>query len=360
MILNWTMCLGRRGLAWIAGEAYAPKVKGGFMGKAWDAWVPGPEVWRECLRVLKPGGHLLAFAGTRSMDLMCMAIRIAGLELRDAIGHAHDGGSAPLLSWVYGSGYPKAKGALKPAWEPIVLARKPFKGSEAANVAAHGTGVLNIEACRIPGESTTRVQGESEIGYYGGNFQPGLVTGSDAGRWPANVVLDGSETVVGMFPANAGAAAPVSGLEPGLASTGQVTGERARVPGAYHADSGSAARFFYSGKASRTDRHEGLEDPGHQFQHGTTLRKVENAPKAGNHHSTVKPTALMGWLCTLACPPGGLILDPFMGSGSTGKAAVRAGFDFVGIEKEPEYLEISRARINHALESIRGKQLELI
>ena len=201
--------------AWLAGEVYAPNGKG-FMGKSWDAWVPGPEVWLECLRVLKPGGHVLAFAGTRSMDLMSMALRLAGFELRDSIGYAHDGGGAPLMAWTFGSGFPKshdvskaidreagaerekkkiaystnvlAQGigvdrpwmleakkngyhevdgdtpstesarqwqgwgsALKPAWEPILLARKPLQGTIAQNVLAWGTGALNIDGCRVGG-----------------------------------------------------------------------------------------------------------------------------------------------------------------------------------------------------------------
>ena len=155
------------------------------------------------------------------------------------------------------------------------------------------------------------------------------------------------DEVVGLFPANAGASAPVKGTEASKASVGNVTGERERVPGAFHADSGSASRFFYCAKASRKDRNEGLQDPGPQFQHGTTLRKVENADTKGNTHPTVKPTDLMAYLCRLVTPPGGVVLDPFMGSGSTGKAAIREGFQFVGIEMDPEYLAIAEARIKH-------------
>ena len=153
--------------------------------------------------------------------------------------------------------------------------------------------------------------------------------------------------VLAAFPANAGAAAPVKGTEDSAASTGNVTGKRARVKGAFHGDSGSAARFFYCAKASRKDRNEGLQDPGPQFQHGATLRKVENTDTKGNNHPTVKPTDLMAYLCRLVTPPGGVVLDPFMGSGSTGKAAIREGFQFVGIEMDPEYLAIAEARIKH-------------
>lgn len=269
--------------AWLAGKPYVPKARGGFMDKTWDAWVPGPEVWRECLRVLKPGGHLLAFAGTRSMDLMTMAVRLAGFELRDSIGYAHDGGGAPVLAWVRGQGMPKSRNgpwggtALRPAWEPIILARRPLQGTTRDNWAAYGTGALNIPAC--------------------------LVNGT---RWPANVAHDG------------GAAADILG---------------------------PAARFFYCPKVSSAERHLGLEHPGHQFKQGTTLRMVEATATRGNNHPTVKPIALMAYLCRLVTPPGGTVLDPFLGSGSTGIAALREGFDFLGIERDPEYLAIAQARI---------------
>lgn len=325
-----------------------------FMGKKWDYDVPSIEIWGECLRVLKPGGYLLAFAGTRTQHRMAVRIEDAGFEIRD------------MIAWMYGSGFPKSHNgqwggtALKPSIEPITMARKPLIGTVAANWAEHGTGALNIDGCRISTtEDTARV---SNGAIRGGNFAGGasapcpIAGGHDEGRWPANLLHDGSDEVVALFPAKAGASAPVRGTESSAASTGNVTGQRERVAGAFHADTGSAARFFYCAKASRKDRNEGLEDPGPQFRRGTTLRDVENTETKGNHHPTVKPTDLMAYLCRLVTPPGGTVLDPFMGSGSTGKAAIREGLRFIGCELSPEYAEIARARIDH--ETQRAKNFQ--
>lgn len=333
-----------------------------FMGKKWDYDVPSVAIWAECLRVLKPGGHLLSFAGTRTQHRMAVNIEDAGFEIRDMVSFLYDTsetaqtlieslspeqlklldatfGRDGMLAWTYGSGFPKSHNldgewhgwgtALKPALEPITVARKPFKGTVAANVRAHGPGALNIAGCRVGGED---------------------------GRWPANVCHDGSAAVVALFPAQAGAAAPVKGTESSPASRGNVTGKRARVAGAFHQDSGSAARFFYCGKASRKDRHEGMEDPGPQFKHGTTLRQVENTATKGNTHPTVKPVELMRWLVRLITPPGGVVLDPFMGSGSTGKAAILEGFGFIGIEMESDYYKIAEKRIGTAMAPIQDQQ----
>ncbi len=431
--------------AWISGEPYKPKGKG-FMGKTWDAWVPGPEVWRECLRVLKPGGHILVFAGTRSMDLMSMAIRLAGFELRDSIGYANDGGGAPLLAWTYGSGFPKsmdvskaidrAAGAereviaaggrsaarpvveeqsggkayrlsgdasitapatdaarqwqgwgtsLKPAFEPVILARKPLAASTvAANVLEFGTGALNIDGCRVgPDVNTVRSKGKnptksSAFPHSDDALVPRLThAGSETGgRWPANLILQDCDEVLSAFPQAPGQMAKASTSNTQRA--GQNTygvmkrGSNGAEP---RADAGSAARFFkqvqhdqddietaqrlyYCAKASRKDRNAGLTDPGPQFQHGCTLRKVENTATKGNNHPTVKPTDLLAYLCRLVTPPGGVVLDPFMGSGSTGKAAIREGFRFIGCEISQEYMAIAQARIRAEIEKRQSAPME--
>lgn len=327
----------------------------GFMGMKWDADVPATEVWAECLRVLKPGGHLLAFAGTRTQHRMAVRIEDAGFDIRD------------MIAWVYGSGFPKSHNgpwggtALKPALEPVTVARKPLAGTVADNVLRYGTGGLNIDGCRVEptGESRERVGEASQERRYteagGTDFaaKPGVRGGDPAGRWPANLIHDGSEEVVGLFP-QAGAASPVRGSEPSRASVGSITGERNRVPGAFHADSGSAARFFYCAKASKRDRDEGLDHLPKDVVRVTNTGHTGNPsakdgartfhPRA-NNHPTVKPTDLMRYLCRLVTPPGGVVLDPFMGSGSTGKACALEGFRFIGIEREAEYVEIARARI---------------
>jgi DNA modification methylase len=356
-----------------------------FMGKKWDYDVPGEDIWRECLRVLKPGGHLLAFAGTRTQHRMAVRIEDAGFEIRD------------MIAWCYGSGFPKsldvskaidrAAGAerapgrtlvtdgtrgntpnapanatcadcgrqkwgkdycqcprdggpatpeaqqwegwgtaLKPALEPITVARKPFKGNVAANVLEHGTGAINIEGCRVgTGDrrmcGTTSKSGETSI-VLGARQE----TRTELGRWPANLIHDGSDEVTELFPQN------VRGAIPGTQKIGDKTTTNRdnnvsyatcgyqKISG-YKEEVGSAARFFYCAKASKADRED------------------------GNGHPTVKPTDLMRYLCRLVTPPGGIVLDPFMGSGSTGKAAVLEGFRFIGIEREAEYIEIARGRI---------------
>ena len=318
-----------------------------LMGKRWDYDVPSVEIWAECLRVLKPGGHLLAFAGTRTQHRMAVRIEDAGFEIRD------------MIAWVYGSGFPKSHNvgksidreagaqrevvgkaaagsaplkrghvntsggglsvgterspeyditapatdaarqwqgwgtALKPALEPITVARKPLVGTVAANVLEHGTGALNIDGCRVgwpdgkvpeigtpawggPAKKLTAVPGQD--GETVERAEP-----NQAGRWPANLIHDGGDEVAQLL--------------------------------------GDAARFFYCAKASKSDR------------------------GADNIHPTVKPTDLMAYLCRLVTPPGGVVLDPFMGSGSTGKAAVREGFSFIGCELSSEYIDIAKARI---------------
>lgn len=300
----------------------------------------------ECLRVLKPGGHLLSFASPRTYHHLAVGIEMAGFEIRDQI------------MWVFGSGFPKShnlKGdyegwgtALKPAHEPICMARKPFRDTVAENMAEHGVGALHIDACRIGVEETSRTQRGTTNSWEGGSFSGEVATGSSSGRWPANLIHSGCADVVAIFPTEAGASAPVLGTESSMASIGNITGERDRVQGAFHNDSGSAARFFYCAKTSRTDRHEGMLNPGPQFKQGTTLRDVQTAELKGNTHPTVKPTDLMAYLLRLVTPPGGLTLDPFVGSGSTGKAAMLEGFDFIGCDNDKSYLAIAEARILYA------------
>ncbi len=317
----------------------------GFMGKEWDHGVPSVAIWCEALRVLKHGGHLLAFAGTRTQHRMATAIEDAGFEIRD------------MIAWVYGSGFPKSldvskaidkaagaereilgpnpstagrkecKGrfggtegayqtetrervsnitapateaarqwqgwgtALKPALEPITVARKPLaEPTVAANVLAHGTGGLNVDGCRVGDNAGwSYPNGRGGSGWGGRESLENNMTepmAATSGRWPANLIHDGQ------------AAADLLG---------------------------NAARFFYSAKASKRDR------------------------SANNNHPTVKPTDLMRYLVRLVTPPTGVVLDPFMGSGSTGKAARLEGYGFIGIELNPDYLAIARERINSTM-----------
>lgn len=337
---------------------------GGFMGLAWDSDVPPVAVWAECLRVLKPGGHLLAFAGTRTQHRMACRIEDAGFEIRD------------MLAWLYGSGFPKSRNiaeqdmsgqdaeqwqgwgtALKPSLEPITMARKPLIGTVAANVLKFGTGALNIDDCRVGSESTARTQRGTTKAWEGGSFSGEVSTGSDSGRWPANLVHDGSDEVVAMFPETKSGGYPAEGGQRSQVSTfGKPT---ARGEQKFTSNEGSAARFFYCAKASRKDRHEGLADPGPQFAHGNTLRKVENTETSGNTHPTVKPTDLMAYLLRLVTPPGGTALDPFMGSGSTGKAAMLEGFDFIGIDNDKSYLAMAEARILYAQQFAKDESSQL-
>jgi site-specific DNA-methyltransferase (adenine-specific) len=307
-----------------------------FMGKKWDYDVPSVAIWEQCLRVVKPGGHLLAFAGTRTQHRMACRIEDAGFEIRD------------MIAWVYGSGFPKsldvskaidkASGferevvanqhraatgrghqgqggyaygetfnitapatpeaqqwsgwgtALKPALEPITMARKPFSSTVAANVIQYGTGAINVDGCRVGTETRLNQSAGNKNLEHRTTVTPvsshNETDGRECvGRWPANIIHDGS---------NEAALSLKSG-----------------------------ARFFYTAKAGKVDR------------------------ESENNHPTVKPTMLMAYLCRLITQPGGTILDPFMGSGSTGKAATINGFRFIGIERDPEYHKISEARISN-------------
>jgi DNA modification methylase len=401
-----------------------------FMGKKWDYDVPSVDVWAECLRVLKPGGHLLAFAGTRTQHRMAVRIEDAGFEIRD------------MIAWIYGSGFPKsldvskaidaaageerevvglkqygegqtyqggesaartgggvmgkavARGpsletapateaarqwqgwgtALKPSLEPITMARKPLIGTVAANVLEHGTGGLNIDACRIATEeenpSIARRAAAGKTGKGGtdmhsaNRIKQGLEPfnkdianyvagnpGEALGRWPANLLHDGSAEVVALFPETCESK---SGGKAG--GIGYNSGGFGANRGGHDDSGGNASRFFYCAKASKDDRDGGL----HGFQqmpstsYGDFKGTEEHAPKnelntRRNTHPTVKPTDLMRHLCRLVTPPGGTVLDPFAGSGSTGKAAAQCGFGFIGIEREAEYIAIAQARIQSVL-----------
>lgn len=359
--------------------AYA-RASRGFMGQTWDGGdiAMRPETWAEVLRVLKPGGHMVAFGGSRTYHRIACAIEDAGFEIRDS------------LMWLYGTGFPKshdvskgidkaagaigsfgepksvahagwiARGrmrgdeneagwqrpwmddpeqvsnaarkyipatpeaaqwqgwgtALKPGCEPIILARKPLDGTVAANTLKHGVGGINIDACRVDGENTRTNASVARAKRTG--FIKGFVGGTesaqhDYGRWPANLLHDGSDDVMAAFAAYGSST-----------SSDKVRNNRARVSGSMenpardhfgygHSDSGTAARFFYSAKASKADR-------------------------AGSKHPTVKPIALMSWLVKLITPPGGTVLDPFAGSGTTLAAASRLGFNVIGIEQSADYV----------------------
>ena len=385
-----------------------PPYELGFMGKSWDASgiAFNVEVWREALRVMKPGGHLIAFSGSRTYHRMAVAIEDAGFEIRDQI------------MWVYGSGFPKShnvsKGidkaagaerevvgkmtnpassiysqsenemsrdvditapatpaakqwdgwgtALKPAHEPMVLARKPLIGTVANNVLTHGTGGLNIDGSRVGAGGGTKLSVENNDKDL---FAPGtgkLTRGygevvDGLGRWPANFIHDGSDEVVAGFPQTKGTVgntqygSGTNSIYGKFSTDGNPAGSNGTP------DSGSAARFFYCAKASKRDRNEGLDGFEAKRDHdgradggvgGDNPRNRTNNAKL-NHHPTVKPTTLMQYLVRLVTPPNGTVLDPFMGSGSTGKACAYEGFDFIGIDQSAEYVAIAQARIDFAL-----------
>ena len=359
-----------------------------FMGKEWDRGTPGAPYWAEVLRVCKPGAHLLAFGGTRTFHRLACAIEDAGWEIRDT------------MMWVYGSGFPKSldvskaidkaagveaatsyipqatnkvfgdgKGkaagvdrtpgaklssapvtdsarewsgwgtALKPAWEPIILARKPLDGTVAQNVQKHGCGALNIDGCRVAvdveadasqlrtmnrGQRTEDTHGQEWGLSKNGSDVPQVV--KPEGRWPANVIHDGSPEVLAVFPETPGALMPVKGTEPSSAAVGtRCFNAMARTANSEPRDSSpsSAARFFYCAKADSDER-------------------------AGGNHPTVKPLALMKYLIQLVSRPGDTVLDPFGGSGTTGEAAQELGRNAILIELNPAYCELIRRRTAQA------------
>ena len=372
-----------------------------FMGKKWDYDVPAVEVWVEALRVLKPGGYLLAFAGTRTQHRMACRIEDAGFEIRD------------MLAWVYGSGFPKSldvskaidkaagaerevvgsyavtrdfKGrdyigspseatrvnitisatdaarewagygtALKPALEPITMARKPLVGTVAANVLEYGTGALNIDACRVGTEDVySYPNGAGGSSFTVGGGVDGTRTDTpnmhSSGRWPANLIHDGSDEVLAGFPMTK-SVVRVSEDKDDPANTYSL-GRTGTTPRG-HSDSGSAARFFYTAKASKSERDAwcvGMERrPRPTMGSGIGGQPDQQVANNRNHHPTVKPIAIMEYLCKLASRPGAVVLDPFMGSGTTGIACKQLNREFIGIERDPEYFKIAETRINNAV-----------
>lgn len=346
-------------------------IKGrGFMGKTWDAFVPQPVLWKECFRVLKPGGHLLSFFGTRTYDWGTLSIRLAGFEIRDCI------------MWVYGSGFPKSldiskaidkaagaerqvvgkktgpasrplpniKGgnymgggkelldlsnltapataeakqwagygtALKPACEPICVARKPLEGTVIENVLKHGTGGINIDAGRVETTETwAGVKGgkPETVNVYGPLLNQERSGSHEGGRFPANLIHDGSDEVLQGFPyTKSGERKETDNRKAGYGNDipAGVYGKYKDVPQASPKSEGSAARFFYSAKASTKER-------------------------AGRKHPTIKPLSLMEYLVQVYCPPGAVCLDPFLGSGTTAAACINTGRDFIGMEADPEH-----------------------
>lgn len=319
-----------------------PPYELGFMGRKWDSSGVAfqVETWREVYRVLKPGAHLVAFGGTRTFHRMTVAIEDAGFEIRDC------------LSWLYGSGFPKSLNigdgrgtALKPAWEPIILARKPTRGTVAANVTAYGTGALNIDACRIEGVKPQVTQGiNSAPSSFNVTRSRQLSGDPNEGRWPANVCLD--EHAAAMLDAQSGEM--VSRPHAGAQLSGAGTHEGWKRPShakpmykwAPYDDRGGASRFYYVAKPSQEERNFGTAD---------------RSGGARNTHPTVKPVELMRWLVRLVTPAGGTVLDPFAGSGTTGMACRYELRSFMGIEREAEYIAIAERRIG-AVAPLFGEQ----
>ena len=383
--------------AWVTGDTVSvPAKRGGFMGKDWDSFVPPPAVWQECMRVLKPGGHMAVFAGARTQDLMGLSIRLAGFEIRDTLG------------WVYGSGFPKSMDiskaidkaagaerevigskvtgnakqrtsatgefvdgnhggqqvvdvttpatddakqwdgwgtALKPAIEPIILARKPLDGTVAANVLAHGVGGLNIDACRVGTDDNTARTcngvGNSSSYDMAASGERRVNGGSPAGRFPANVLLD--EHAAKEMDKQSGVSKSPAGL---ITQGGDhfSVGSEEKTRGTKfqgHGDSGGASRFFpvfkYQAKAPKKER------PVIEREDGTKIQ-----------HPTVKPVALMEWLIALITPPNGTVLDPFAGSGTTLQAAINKGFTPIGIEQDADYIQLINKRMEGGEQSTRN------
>lgn len=377
-----------------------------FMGKSWDYDVPSVEIWKECFRVLKSGGHLLSFSGTRTYHRMALNIEDAGFEIRD------------MISWIYGCGFPKSmnvgkqiakingdeiikgdlkfKGGtqlgvmnddgwkpkdvyeekvnnefsgigttLKPACEPIVLARKPISEKTIAlNVLKYGTGGLNIDACRVPYESDKdfedRKRGNLKSNPLGRN---GVYSEMDtvntdeylnkSGRFPANIIHDGSEETINLFPNTSPSKKCLMGTG-GDDKGNNIYGHYKDIRSirGHNDNGGSASRFFYCAKAGKEERNFGLDNQKIKvdcdrnpecYSADVPFNRSANPKK--NNHPTVKPLALMKYLVKLITPKNGIVLDPFSGSGTTLISAKLEGYNFIGIEMEPEYIKIAIARL---------------
>jgi len=410
-----------------------PPYELGFMGKSWDnlGIAYNVELWSQALRVLKPGGHLLAFGGSRTYHRLASAVEDAGFEIRDQI------------MWLYGSGFPKSLNiaksienkittgsaakngfhklegertgegrigmydtveeqgfrkvnpnqlgafnldpttpeaqqwqgwgtALKPAHEPIVVARKPLIGTVATNVLTYGTGALNIDASRVAHQSEADRASATPQGKVTSNLSAGAAPDVDnagrvevsrpdtsLGRWPANVIHDGSEEVLEGFPNSKSGKPGVrlsDGFNSGVYGTGM--GIKSGQDNGEYGDSGSAARFFYCAKASKSERNAGLDIEQFPLKNYTEANKMGGAgdtmltgsgnprdSRKQNFHPTVKPIALMRYLVKLVTPPNGTVLDPFLGSGTTAVAAILEGFNWMGCEMTEDYWPIIEARV---------------
>ena len=323
--------------------AYARASKG-FMGKEWDGGDIAfrKETWELAKKLLKPGGHLLAFSASKNYHRMAVAIEDAGFEIRDQ------------LMCIYGSGFPKSLNlgdgwgtALKPAHEPIVMARKFIEGTNKNNREKYGTGGINIDGCRV-GKEILEEQIAGRSNKIGTFERKDMITPKREGRYPANVMHDGSDVVNDIFPNSKGSSGN-GNAKVGETSKGAIPLRRGEAP--LYNDEGSASRYFYCPKTSKSERNQGLvEFDDKQYSHDGRKKSIENPYQRNksiskNSHPTVKPVELMKYLCRLVTPKGGTVLDPFMGSGSTGMAAKDEGFDFIGIEREKEYFEISEQRI---------------
>jgi len=375
-----------------------------FMGKGWDHGVPGVEFWTEVYRVMKPGAHLIAYGGTRTIHRLTVGIEDAGFEIRDSI------------YWLYGSGFPKSHNvskaidahlgaerevvgtrdtytganknnntfmtsdrhmdvtapatpeaaqwdgwgtALKPAVEPAVLARKPLSGTVAQNVLQYGTGGINIDGCRVGDENTLRPNSNAGSVFVVKDNER-KSTGSSSGRWPANILLD--EVSAEMMDQQSGESIGTGKIQRQartrqgwMLTNAHFNAVEANSPDNY-GDSGGASRFFYIAKASSTEREIGLQGMdkikgrhmnGQQRKDGTFQEWLSEPLPRANHHPTVKPLQLMQYMIRLITPPGGTVLDPFMGSGSTGAACMLEGVQFIGIDITPEYIEIAEKRISY-------------